>query len=278
MAKKQVPDALEAQLKQLATITPLKKQQAAAVKLATEVEVESDAIAVRVCDAILAIDATGSSRLADVQYEIIERREREAAYAIPLPETAAEFETLLAESETDKLAELVLMHGLETGRASFARGLANAVIVRARAGGTLLAWMDEAPDETKEAPEYEKSARAAFAAKGPLAKSIVDMWNAADAKTALYADLLEQRRRAGELYAGLPDDIKRLAETDRAAAVSEYARRYGLPAEKRSASWTRTRNDDREEQRCVLRLPFPFRRRRHPWNACEIEDRAIART
>jgi len=40
--------------------------------------------------------------------------------------------------------------------------------------------------------------------------------------------LLDKRRRAGELFAGVPDDIRALAQHDRTAAVAEYARRYDL--------------------------------------------------
>jgi hypothetical protein len=46
-------------------------------------------------------------------------------------------------------------------------------------------------------------------------------------------DTLERRRRAGELFAGIPDDIRAIAQRgEYEGAIEEYARRYDQPLER----------------------------------------------
>jgi hypothetical protein len=59
------------------------------------------------------------------------------------------------------------------------------------------------------------------------------LWVPSEVSTTTADDLRERRRRAGEIFAGLPDDIRDLTDDGQwDAAYVAYAQRYGLPLEK----------------------------------------------
>jgi hypothetical protein len=121
------------------------------------------------------------------------------------------------------------------------------LVERARAGAPLGPFGWAIPAKTFPVPELARAeTRRAFAERGGLAAAIAGAWerrrlesdrkSRAEAPTraaraARDASLIEQRRRAGELHAGVPDDVRALARTDRDKAASAYASRYGVTPE-----------------------------------------------
>ena len=88
---------------------------------------------------------------------------------------------------------------------------------------------DDGRELVRASERKDKAKRAAFARRGTLAKAIAAAWDDADAYDATCDDLVERRRRAGELFAGVPDDIEAMATSGRRKdAVAAYAKRYGL--------------------------------------------------
>jgi hypothetical protein len=180
-------------------------------------------------DALLAI-LEPTDDIADAQDELMREREEAAADAMPLPTTHAELAALYDRALVDEQAAHVMERGIAND--AFVRAeLGGVLLARARTGGERPRWVFSlALPQLSAAPERETaSAQRAFRARGPLAAEIVDAWVAEDRYVAEVDELLERRRRAGETFAGIPDDIRALAESGkRAQAISDYAKRYEL--------------------------------------------------
>ncbi len=182
-------------------------------------------------DAVL---ATVDAELAAAQATITRERTTAANNATPLPTTREALAELYDRALTDDSARAVLQRGLGyfDGDAFMKAEFGSVLLERARAGAARPSWMwtMQAWPQTDAAPERATpEARAAFAAKGSLAAAIVAKWKETEAYLRTIDDMIERRRRAGERFAGIPDDIRQLAASGRRTdAVAEYARRYGL--------------------------------------------------
>lgn len=188
----------------------------------------------KLVDAFLAGPAS-TAAVGKTQAMLRRGRSRAKENKTPVPKTVAELTALYELARADPKAQRTLQRGLERG--GFVKAELGALLLeRARAGDALPAWLVlpwppwtglpqlEAPPE-RATPE----SRAAFRARGSLAALIVDAWAKEEDYRRGLAEMVEQRRRAGETLAGVPDDVRALAVAGkRAEAVAEYARRYKL--------------------------------------------------
>ena len=179
-------------------------------------------------DALLAL---GSADVRKAQADLEHERALEAEKKVPLPTTREALAELYDRAANDQSAWRILTRGLsESDGSEFMRAEFGALLLeRARAGASKPSWMwfIGAWPQLKTAPE--KTDREAFAKLGSLAASIVKDWNESDAYVAKLGDMLERRRRGGEMFAGIPDDIRALATSGkRTEAYKAYAQRYGV--------------------------------------------------
>ena len=113
------------------------------------------------------------------------------------------------------------------------------LLERARNGASVIPWRWAVRRAAEAMPKLAtEEARRKFASAGTLAAALVqerEYQRAAagaprfDPNAERARDLLEKRRRGGELLAGIPADVRALALRDRKAAAATYAARYELP-------------------------------------------------
>jgi hypothetical protein len=228
-------------LERLPTFTVRATRQAIVLALwAAEDEYEEE-LRELVGDALLATDATGNLDLAAAQEALEDERDARADEALPLPKTREALADLYDRATAgDKSAQRVLLRGLdEYDGNAFVRRIFGAVLLdRARAGAPRPVWMEDDIDyawpQLDAAPErVNLGAREAFARRGPLADALTQFWTEREMYAAMLRDTLERRRRAGELFAGIPDDIRAIAQRgEYEGAIEEYARRYDQPLER----------------------------------------------
>jgi len=229
---------VEIGLASLDAIKPLSKRQQLVLELWQGNDDYEEPLRARVGDALLAIEATRNRDLREAQRELEQERAVAADREAPLPSTRGELVALYDRAMTDESARRILLRGIgEYGGDDFMRReIGPLMLERARAGAARPPWQsDFGPwPPLEDAPERATAAaRVAFAQHGPFAQAIVKHWDDADEYAAKCDDLIEQRRRGGEMLAGIPDDIRALAIAGQhEQAIAEYARRYGLPLRK----------------------------------------------
>jgi hypothetical protein len=224
----------EISIGRLASFTRLQDRQAVLLALWRDSAHYAEDLRAVIGDALLEVDARTNDELRVAQLACQDARAVASVETASLPTTRDEIVALVDAAATSPLAERLLLRGIDhyTG-SDFVRGIVGeALLARARTGAAQPSWAHpiRSFSQLANAPERTDPAqRAAFSRRGPFARAIAAAWDESDAWDANVRELIERRRRGGELFAGIPDDIRALATTDRAAAVDAYANRYGLP-------------------------------------------------